>query len=141
MLISSKERIKSFVHGGKAIFTLENRFTGNRFTYKVSQKKGGDIFWVSLLNGPDNTSNYRFFGTIFPSGFKHSPNGKIGEDAKSVVVWKWFYEKLMSGGEFPLQFEFHHSNRCGRCGRLLTTPDSVSTGFGEECRAHLAVGR
>lgn len=143
-IINSKPDILNFLLGGKAIFTIENRLSGGRFTFKVTQKKQGDIFWVSLLNGPDNTADYRFFGTIFPPQgaerhthpctFKHSANGKIGFDAPSVTAWRWFFERLNSPKEFPLGFEFHHAGRCGRCGRRLTTPDSVRTGFGPECR-------
>jgi hypothetical protein len=143
-LINSKDDIRRFVQGGNAVFTIENRLTGNRFTYKVTQKKNGDIYWVSLLNGPDNTSDYRFFGTIFPpSGverfthppsFKHSTKGQITESAPSARAWKWFFERLFHPTqEFPIEFEFHHAGRCARCARQLTVPDSIRTGFGPEC--------
>lgn len=145
-LIVAKPDIQKFVLGGKAIFTVENRFSGGRFTYSVKQKKEGGIFWVSLLNGPDNTADYRFFGTIFPASgvdrfthpptFKHSGRAKIGGEAPSVRAWNWFFNRLFSfDKEFPLEFEFHHAGRCARCSRALTVPDSIRSGFGPECAA------
>lgn len=142
-LLHKKEDIIRFVLGGNAIFTIENKLTGNRFTYKVRQKKDGDIFWVSLLNGPDNHSDYRFFGTIFPAQgyerhtqpprFKHSAKGKITENAPSVRAWRWFFDRLFSKQDFPIEFEFHHVGKCARCGRALTVPDSIRSGFGPDC--------
>jgi hypothetical protein len=29
--------------------------------------------------------------------------------------------------------EFWHEGRCGRCGRRLTVPDSIASGYGPEC--------
>jgi len=149
-LIHSKPDIRRFVLGGHAIFTIENRLSKGRYTFKVTQKKKGDIFWVSLLNGPDNTSDYRFFGTIFPAygferhthppRFKHSSRGQISEAAPSAVAWKWFFQRLFHDQrDFPIEFEFHHAGRCGRCGRQLTVPESIRTGFGPECAERVGI--
>jgi len=143
--ILDPEAMLQFVTGGQSIFTLANSTTGNRYTYKVSKKKHGDIFWVSLLNGSDNVKDYRFFGTLFPTyylsntyRFKHSRNGKIGHEAQSVVAWSWFLTRLQSGKGFPEGFQFWHEGRCGRCGRRLTVPSSLSVGFGPECEKKVA---
>lgn len=138
-IIKDKEQMEHFLSGGNAIFTLHNNRTGNRYTYKVTQKKGGDIFWVKLLNGTDNTQDYRFFGTMFPNcnprGYwlKHSFKGQIGETARSVVTFKWFIQRLQEDTPFPEPFEFYHEGRCGRCGRKLTVPESITSGFGPKC--------
>jgi len=149
-LLHDKLAIKAFLLGGKAIFTLENRLTGGRFTFKVNQKKNGDIYWVSLLNGPDNVSDYRFFGSIFPPQgvdkfthpptFRHSAKGKITEDAPSAKAFRWFFDRLFAAKDFPIEFEFHHAGRCARCARRLTVPHSITTGFGPECAELMAVG-
>lgn len=148
-LIHNKLDIKKFLLGGNAVFTIENRLSGGRFTFKVRQKKAGDIYWVSLLNGPDNTADYRFFGTIFPAPgfekhthpprFKHSTKGQISETAPSARAWKWFFDRLFSGNDFPIEFEFHHAGRCARCARQLTVPESIRTGFGPECAERMGV--
>lgn len=33
--------------------------------------------------------------------------------------------------------QIFHEGRCGRCGRVLTVPESVETGFGPECAGRL----
>jgi hypothetical protein len=38
----------------------------------------------------------------------------------------------------PGSVDVLHSGRCGRCGRTLTTPDSIERGLGPEC-AHKAI--
>src|SRR5262245_12280531 len=52
-----------FVPGGKAYFTLRSIKTGTRFTYRVTAAEKGGWF-VSLLQGPDNWSNYKYMGFI-----------------------------------------------------------------------------
>ena len=37
------------------------------------------------------------------------------------------------------RFEFRHEGRCGRCGRALTVPESIDTGFGPHCAAEMGV--
>jgi hypothetical protein len=41
------------------------------------------------------------------------------------MVWK--------NQELPGGYKIHHEGRCGKCGRLLTVPESVETGIGPEC--------
>jgi len=52
-----------FMLGGKAYFTLRSTRTGTRFTYRIQASDRGGWF-VSLLDGPDNWSNYRYMGFI-----------------------------------------------------------------------------
>lgn len=55
------------------------------------------------------------------------------DDMKArVFAWLWA-TRLSTGRELPEQVEVWHEGRCGRCGRRLTVPESISTGFGPEC--------
>lgn len=58
--------IRNFLLAGKAIFTVVSKKSGNRFTYKVKKYDNGDLWFVSVLTGPDNYSSYSYLGTIFP---------------------------------------------------------------------------
>ena len=49
-----------FIFAGKSIVTFMNTKTGNRFTYKVKQAKDSNMFFVSVLNGPEN---FAYIGT------------------------------------------------------------------------------
>jgi Family of unknown function (DUF6011) len=128
---------------GSATITLESLKTGNRFTYKISQardKETGiaqDCYFVGLLCGPNNDSDYKYIGriarSVFWSGRKYPKPGDISKDAPSVRAFDWAWRAL-ARGELPDQLAVWHEGKCGRCGRKLTVPESVASGFGPECR-------
>jgi len=132
------EEIKKFIFAGKAFFTLENVETGNRFTYKVSTLKGdkaGDVFFVNLLSGPDNTSDYTYMGIVgkMQDRFKTTAKSKVSMNALSAMGFSWLVDMTHKSIELPEQVKFYHAGRCGRCGRKLTTPESIKAGYGPEC--------
>lgn len=134
------EDIKRFIVGGKAIMTLESKRTGRWFTYKIKKAKKDDDkspFFVSVLTGQDNENAYTYMGTIFNSNGKFSfsltKNSKIGEDALSYKAFVFFFNLLMKD-TLHEEITIYHRGVCGRCGRALTVPESLITGFGPECR-------
>jgi hypothetical protein len=66
--------VETFIKAGKAIFTIENPATGNRFTYQVSRcndpQKG--LWFVAVLSGPNNISDYQYIGTFFGDTFRRT---------------------------------------------------------------------
>ena len=139
--LSTAEAAKRFMLGGNATVTIRSKASGVRFTYKLRlapddgrpQPKGLPTF-VSLMNGPDNESQYQFLGTIFPGdeNFSHGRKSRIGIDAPSSKAFAWTWGHLRQG-RLPEQVEVWHEARCGRCGRKLTVPESIESGFGPEC--------
>ena len=134
--------IKFFMFGGKAIFTIANPNTGTRFTYKIHAKEIDEtrtLHFVSVLTGPDNTADYTYLGTIFDAQtYRHGRKSRIGEDAPSAKAFAWFFRRVASGRDFA-PAEVNHEGRCCRCGRLLTVPESVSSGIGPECAKQISV--
>lgn len=134
--------VSAFVFGGKAIFTIVSRATGTRFTYRVTKGKERGAspapYFVSLLTGPDNTSDYSYIGCVFPS-HPHvlvlTKASAAGPDAPSVKAFRWLL-KCIEADRFS-SIEFWHEGRCGRCGRRLTDPESIASGFGPECIHHV----
>ena len=124
---------KNFVKAGKAIFTLENETTGNRFTYKVKKLKNKDIWFVSVLNGPDNYHNYNYLGCIFDKTFRSTSKSRIGQDALSFKAFKWLNSIINLDKPLPEGVNVYHEGRCGRCGKRLTVPSSILSGYGPEC--------
>lgn len=130
----TKELFDVFVLAGHAVFTLENRKTGGRFTFKIDQPDNDAPHFVSVLTGPDNQGDFTFLGTIFDGGrYAHGKKSGIGADAQSAKVFAWFWAKALEKA-IPDQVEIYHLGRCGRCGRSLTVPESVRTGLGPKCR-------
>ena len=121
-----------FIKSGKAIFTIQNVETGNRFTYKAKKADNKDIWFVSVLNGPDNYTNYRYIGCLFGDDFKRTAKSRITDQAPSYKAFAWTWNRLRKAN-LPQNIEIHHEGRCGRCGRRLTTPESIESGFGPIC--------
>jgi hypothetical protein len=135
--------IMAFILAGNAIFTIVNPVTGNRFTYRVTQKTddGGrkTPHFVSVLTGANNESDYTYIGFIRNSSqfIYGGSKAKAGKDALSVRAFTWFWGRIGN----PSPIEVYHEGRCGRCGRKLTVPESIVTGYGPECSEMLGMER
>jgi hypothetical protein len=128
-------REKEFVFAGRSCFTVKNEETGNRFTYKVFKKIFPDekvMFFVSFLRGSDNTSDYTYLGTVFENGVFKSTKKSRFPDSQAFKVFEWFNKRLWAG-TLPNFINVYHMGRCGRCGKELTVPESIESGFGPEC--------
>lgn len=125
-----------FVLGGNATFTIQSNVTGNRFTYKArADKNSPNRVYVSVLTGADNESSYSYLGTIFQHNeahavYHHGKKSRISSDANSARAFDWFWRHAK---ELPDSVKFLKSGKCCRCGRTLTTPESISVGYGPEC--------
>lgn len=123
-----------FVFAGNAIFTLTSRRTEARYTFKVSMPDSGPTRWfVSLLTGPDNTSNYTYLGAIRNEGFCLTKKSKMTWNSTPVVAFRFFVDNVVKKAVIPDSLEVRHEGRCGRCGRRLTVPESIDRGIGPEC--------
>lgn len=136
--MQTAEDVKNFVLAGNATFTIVSTKTGTRFTYKVRRSKeeaGKDVvYFVSLLNGPDNQNDYCYMGIITARGFIFAnKKSSVQSDAPSSKAWRWFFDAVLAGARMPATLEVWHEGKCGRCGRALTVPESIARGIGPEC--------
>jgi Family of unknown function (DUF6011) len=128
---------KLFTLAGNATITLESLKTGAHFTYRIREAKATHnetkepVYFVSLLNGPDNENDYMYLGIVRAGAFTLTRNSKAGATASAVVAFKYFWS--LQGETFPAQLIVRHEGRCGRCGRTLTVPSSIDLGIGPEC--------
>lgn len=123
---------RNFILAGNAIFTIRNTETGNTFTFKVRQPDSDKPHFVSVLTGPQNTSDYTFLGTIFNKKvYRHGKKSPISFDASSARTFNWFWQHI---DDLPDCVEIYHEGYCGRCGRLLTVPESIESGIGPVCQ-------
>lgn len=121
---------KTFILAGNALITIKSLKTSKHFTFLIRKKKQADIWFVSVAyNGNDRYFNY--LGCILPDHtFTHTKASKVANDATSFKAFNWSWNNLSSD-----QIEILHEGRCGRCGRVLTEPDSIKSGFGPFCRS------
>jgi len=130
--LSNSEAL-SFILAGNATFTCKNTNTGNRFTFKVKEKKNTDIRYVSVMSGTDNESSYSYIGFIIGGKFLYGGTSKISRSAQSIKVAEYIISNLF-GNTLPSFIEIWHSGSCGKCGRKLTDPESIQSGLGPFCR-------
>lgn len=123
-----------FLTGGNATATFTSQRTQQRFTYRVRKSEDGSMFFVSVLTGADNESSYTYIGHIKASQniFWHGRKSRIAADAPSVKGFAWAWQAI-AAGRIPAGLTVWHAGKCGRCGRKLTVPQSIETGFGPEC--------
>lgn len=130
----------TYVLAGNATFTVVNRETDKRFTFKVRQRFSNRPHFVSVLTGPDNTHDFEFIGTIFDGvRFEHSmrKGASISPESAAGQAWAWLWRRLSKLA--PIEpAELYHMGRCGRCGRSLTVPESINSGLGPECLRRMA---
>lgn len=126
--------IKKFLFAGNATLTIESSATGKHYTYKVKKHKEADIYFVSLLNGPSNESDYAYVGIIKNDKkvFTLTAKSRYTKDATSVKAFTYFFN-LVKGNKSLNKLKVYHSGSCGRCGRKLTTPESIKRGLGPFC--------
>ncbi len=147
----AQHRTVDFVLAGNAYFTALSARTGGRFTYRVARAKPDEgranaprVWFVSVLTGPDNTADYSYLGVIRapkdrpdgPLALEHGAKSKIREIAPSFVAAAWLFRHVLSNRPLP-NCSIYHEGRCGRCGRTLTVPESIESGFGPECIQHV----
>ena len=117
-----------FIFAGNSTVTFLNSETENRFTYKVKKAKDSNLFFVSVLTGPDQ---YSYLGTVSNGIYKHGKKSNF-TGAQSEKVFSYVLNKLKSES-LPECIEIWHEGKCGKCGRQLTVPSSIETGIGPEC--------
>ena len=138
---------RKFVLAGNAYFTALSAKTGTRFTFRVSRPDDfspvAPVWFVSLLRGSDNTRDYAFLGSLQPDvpgsaqlRYAQSVRSPVRLDAPGARAARWVLPRVANGLPTP-NCDIFHEGRCGRCGRLLTVPESIVSGFGPECLSHL----
>lgn len=126
---------KEFILAGNATFTVE-RPDGTHTTYNVQKHKTELVYFVRTLVGPENTKDYAYTGllNLESGGVRATAKSKVTDNRLAIVdrvlrrVWSDELMVVLNAG-----WKVHHSGRCGRCGRLLTTPESLLRGIGPVC--------
>lgn len=130
--------------------------SGEHRTFRVSNGADDMPRIVSVLTGPENTSAYTGFGFVTRSG-KNGPFCiNLWRKKSTATGRRWFapkaYERLPDDSQWGvlaatlLDLALGDGSRlraagftvmaqiaCRRCGRALTTPESIESGIGPIC--------
>jgi len=140
------ERQWEFMLAGNALLTIENEQTGSRYTYRIKGRKTGNgkiLYFVNVLSGSNNETDYRYVGTIFfekgaaEGEFRLTSKSRVSAQCKSFKAFYWLFNMLQQGNALPEHINFYHAGSCGKCGRTLTVPESIETGLGPHCRQNI----
>ena len=153
-LVDAQEALR-FILAGNSFFTVKSR-TGNRYTFQVMAPKDelpaenplpgmedireirrnydSETRFVKVLTGPDNEDNYSYIGILNTRTnlFRLTKKSRMTSDSLPVKAISWLVAKL-AAGLMPTTCELWHEGFCGRCGRKLTVPESIQSGYGPEC--------
>ena len=143
-----------------------DRFT---FKVERKDQEPGDArppaYFAHVLAGPDNTRDYRYLGMLWveqgPRTLTHlritrgSRANGYNEATPAFRVCNWAIQVVYYGGYnlgwndngyatvrkygLPSGYSIQHAGYCGRCGRLLTVPESIERGIGPDCAAMMGL--
>jgi hypothetical protein len=134
--------VEKFCLAGNATITVVYVKTGARYTYRIKKpddfKQERPIWFVSVLKGSDNDRDFGYIGQIKLVGgnYVYERGKKCWHTwfpASDGFSWTWKQVIFRVEKEVHPSVEIWHEGRCGRCGRKLTVPESVSSGYGPEC--------
>lgn len=106
-------------------------------TFRIRTEQNGKFKGrrtISLLIGPDNTSDYEPFSFVEEEGpkvWKRFQNQRQAQYAQ--IVWD------IAQGEPIEGYELKISKRCLACNRPLTTKQSIELNYGPNCRERLGL--
>lgn len=141
--LTNAQAMLGFLLAGNAYFTIRSKKTGKRFTYRVTKSDDKKNFWfVSFLSGPDNNNDYLYLGVIDRDRFRTTTKsvGQLANGFPPATAFAWMFHHARNCGTIRPSLEFWHEGRCGRCGRMLTVPESIERGIGPECAAAMGGG-
>lgn len=141
--LTTADDMKTFALAGSARLTLVSEKTGTRYTYRIRRPKEANAscpWFVQVMYGPDNETQYAYLGTIYPNNeksYRHGLKSNIPEGDVREKAFQWFWNHAKRGA-VPPQMQVWHEGACCRCGRTLTVPESIRNGIGPECIKHVA---
>lgn len=129
-ILATAEKALAFICGGKAVITIVGKTA--RYTYRIRKAKDGDLFFVSLLTGSDNQTDYSYIGCLTDVRGFWTTSKTRNPTSAPVYGFGWVMNHLRSG-VVPAGMQIWHEGKCCRCARKLTDPASIERGIGPEC--------
>ena len=137
---------RDFALAGKAIFTISAP-SGARYTFRINRKNvnyqtnlpklGDDVFFMYVKT--DNVDGYAYVGAVAPEegGLIHTKASRFPRPAQPYQVALFALRIIWGRQALPEGYTLLHAGRCGRCGKVLTTTESIQTGIGPECQKRM----
>ncbi len=122
----------NFFSAGRALFTVSNE--KDHRTFKIRKKVGAgdkDIFFVSCR--VDHGFDYLGLFNPVNHNIILTSKSKFGADSVEVKAVRFAVARIVKALPMPTGYAIQHEGKCGRCGKELTDPHSITTGIGPDC--------
>ena len=126
------KNVKAYLLAGRAIVTVQNKETGNHFTYTVKKKEEegkSPVWFVSVNSGAGEL----YIGMLTLLKFMATKKSAVPATAPSFQVFDIVVKRYVLGYNPHPSLKIMHNGECAKCGRTLTHPDSISSGLGPVC--------
>jgi hypothetical protein len=120
--ILSPDNALTYILGGRGKCTLVG--TSTRYTYAFGLPKDKGTIFVRLLVAPDR---YEYIGHIYKGELRWK------KPHPALTALDWYLKACQAKSDKANKATFYHSGICCRCGRELTTPESITKGIGPIC--------
>jgi hypothetical protein len=121
---------------GNSRLTITNPVTGQWIKVKMKRRKDretgkpGNCYFLSLALLQDGDLGHRYVGAYFADSGRFKP----GRDASAREVQiAEFLIRAIRNPQLLQSAEIEHCGKCFACGRTLTVPESIRSGWGPEC--------
>lgn len=129
--------ISRFLFAGRAKFTLKSERTQKYFTYvlwgvPVASSQYRDRWYLYSRCDKENIRlGFLERDSLCPNGFQLFIYGRF-RGTSPVLGFEYFWNSFKFGKQAK-NLTFLHEGACGKCGRPLTTPESIQSGIGPVC--------
>jgi hypothetical protein len=125
------ENAAAFIKGNDATFTVKSVGTGKHYTFRSKKSGTGKTWFISVLTGPDH---YDYVGLLTQDDkVIMTARSRFAERDMVFRAIRFVAQKVLVDGVLPANMEVMHDGACAHCGRQLTHPTSLQTGYGPEC--------
>src|SRR5258708_4193202 len=130
--ITDPKAALAFMTAGKATVTFVSTETSARYTFKIS-KKTESIYYVKVLRGSNNETDYGYIGFIKDTTFVFGGDkASCKIDTPCVKAFNWSFRSI-THATIPATLQAWHEGRVGRCAKKLTVPPSQAPALAPEC--------
>lgn len=145
--------VRAHLLAGRSIFTLQSARTGKRYTFRVAaseldmaeaqreKRAPKGPFFVSVLTGPDNGSDYSFLGMLYGSVYVHGVKSKLVKGCPAEEAFSFLMACLKRNTYLPTNLLYFPAGTCARCGDMLSVPASLAVGMGPDCAKKMRQGQ
>jgi hypothetical protein len=132
--------LRNVMLAGNATITLKIDKAERHYTYRIKQcKDKSELYFIYLLKGPDNETDYTYFGCYYSdTNYYHPCKRYIDVPNRNRPTSLQRIRQLLISNENIKGLKAYHEGKCCKCGRKLTTPESILKGIGPECERLLA---